>query len=420
MTRTIVLILFFCSCTRYYHKRSDIAFEKADIFFSKNDFEEAARYFTLSYSLNISNEKTLPRLALCMNRLGKKEEELKYLQEANKNNTLSPKQKLHLADLYKFNNDTAKAIEIYRSLQTDDQPNSAYYASLIRFLSSPTISTFTGIPQLLSNVNSIDDEVIPFIIGDTLIFSSNRTGLIQSNSESHNGQSFYKVYQAKIDTVERSKCEVPKEPELNKLLKEHVNINAISIIKGGRKIYFSSSANKKSPNDSIYRLKMYTLARDSTGGKWSKPHTFMLNKMPYSFAQPYVLPDESMFFFSSDMPGGYGGTDIWVCFNIENKWSDPVNLGPVVNSPGNEIYPFFHSNGKLYFASDYHPGYGGWDIMEAVEDNGEWTHVLNAGPSVNSSKDEICIFVTPKQNAIYFSSNRKGGVGGFDLYVIKK
>jgi hypothetical protein len=421
MIRFVIITLLLFSCGRYYNTRSNVAFEKADLFFSKNDYEEAARYYLLSYSLK-KDSKTLTRLALCMNRLGKKEEELKYLQQANAQKGLSPKQKLHLADLFKFSGNTSEAINIYLTLSIEDTANAAYYKSLIDFLTSPKVSktVFKGSPQLLPNINSVHDEVLPFIIGDTLLFSSNKTSFINNSNETYYGQAYFKVYQSKLDTTAMSECELPKESEVNKLFKEHVNLSGISIIKGGRKIYFSSSSNKKSPTDSVYRLKMYTVARDSTGGSWSKPHTFIMNKMPYSFAQPYVMPDESMFFFASDMPRGYGGTDIWVCFNIENKWSDPVNLGPIVNSPGNEIYPFYHSNGKLYFASDYHPGYGGWDIMEATEDDGEWTHVLNAGPSINSSADEICIFINPKQSAFYFSSNRDKGKGGFDLYVLKK
>ncbi len=119
------------------------------------------------------------------------------------------------------------------------------------------------------------------------------------------------------------------------------------------------------------------------------------------------------------MPGGQGGNDIWMSkFDKKNnKWGDPTNLGPEINTPGEEVWPFIHDDGTLYFSSDGHLGMGGVDIFKA-EKKGEdkWGNVTNLKFPINSAADDFGIIFEGKKERGYLSSNREGTKGKDDIW----
>jgi outer membrane protein OmpA-like peptidoglycan-associated protein len=117
------------------------------------------------------------------------------------------------------------------------------------------------------------------------------------------------------------------------------------------------------------------------------------------------------------MPGGQGGMDIYMCKNENGQWSKPINLGSDVNTPGNEVFPYFY-NGILYFSSDALPGMGGLDIFYVKESN-NWKEPQNLKNPVNSSYDDFGIFMYDDKHG-YFSSNREGGIGSDDIYYFER
>ncbi|HMQ08248.1 MAG TPA: SPOR domain-containing protein, partial [Saprospiraceae bacterium] len=142
------------------------------------------------------------------------------------------------------------------------------------------------------------------------------------------------------------------------------------------------------------------------------------NVLGYSSTFPHLVQNGSMIwmYFSSNRPGGYGGYDIYVSKFDGKTWSEPMNLGPEINTPGNEITPFLLGD-EIYFASDYHHGLGGFDIFIALRKNGMWSRPINAGNGVNSPGDDLYPFVaSDDEKVIYFTSNRIGGVGNLDIY----
>ena len=142
-----------------------------------------------------------------------------------------------------------------------------------------------------------------------------------------------------------------------------------------------------------------------------------------TIGHPAISFDENTIIFSADMPSGYGGKDLWKTTKWSEEdggrvgqWSDPVNLGPAVNTDGDEMFPFLDVDNNLYFASDGHLGMGGLDIYKSeVTENG-YTSVDNLKYPVNSSADDFGFIVERKDNKGYFTSNRKGGKGGDDIY----
>ncbi|MBK8564944.1 MAG: carboxypeptidase regulatory-like domain-containing protein [Saprospiraceae bacterium] len=161
------------------------------------------------------------------------------------------------------------------------------------------------------------------------------------------------------------------------------------------------------------------IAQAKPNGDWENPLAFPHNGVDYSTGYPSFSPDGKALYFSSNRPGGYGGFDIYVSFKIGGNWSAPENLGATVNTLGNEITPFYDGN-ALHFASDYHKGFGGFDIFRAEESGGRWATVYHGGAGLNSSNDDYGFVFNGERNIGYIVSNRAGGKGSEDIYRIVK
>lgn len=171
----------------------------------------------------------------------------------------------------------------------------------------------------------------------------------------------------------------------------------------------------KRSSDGINKLKLYM--GDAAKDGWKNIKELPFNSDEYSTGHPALSADEKLLFFASDMPGGFGGTDIYVSRLDGGNWSAPINLGKTVNSKGNEMFPFADEKGNLYFSSDGHAGLGDLDIffvqMDGTASKGR---VINLGAPVNSSKDDFGIVTDALRKAGYFSSNRKRGGADDDIY----
>ncbi|GIV32016.1 MAG: hypothetical protein KatS3mg030_318 [Saprospiraceae bacterium] len=161
------------------------------------------------------------------------------------------------------------------------------------------------------------------------------------------------------------------------------------------------------------------LAQANSDGSWVGARAFEHNGSGYSTGYPCFAPDGNALYFASNRPGGYGGFDIYVSYRVGNSWSAPENLGPAVNTIGNEITPWFDGS-TLYFASDYHKGFGGFDIFRAESNGGKWTTIYHMGTGINSSADDYGFIYDELRNVGYFVSNRPGGKGLEDIYRVVK
>jgi len=159
------------------------------------------------------------------------------------------------------------------------------------------------------------------------------------------------------------------------------------------------------------------LAEVGPDGQWYNERPFTHNGNGGRTGYPAFTPDGEAMFFASDRQGGYGGYDIYISYRQGDSWTYPINLGPAVNTPGDEIAPFFDGL-NLFFSSDWHIGFGGYDIFRAEQGNGEWTSVSNVGLPVNSPRDDFGYIYNDFQNAGYFASNRVGGRGAEDIYRV--
>ncbi len=137
----------------------------------------------------------------------------------------------------------------------------------------------------------------------------------------------------------------------------------------------------------------------------------------YSVAYPAISHDGKYMVFASDMPGGYGGLDLYVAENVNGMWSNPINLGDLINTPGNEGYPFMMSTGVLYFSSDGHFGLGGYDLYESkLGDDGYFQSPVNLRAPMNSNYDDFGFWMNDTYTKGFFTSNRPSDYGDDDIY----
>jgi outer membrane protein OmpA-like peptidoglycan-associated protein/tetratricopeptide (TPR) repeat protein len=184
-------------------------------------------------------------------------------------------------------------------------------------------------------------------------------------------------------------------------------------------IYFTRTRYLESP-DKLNRLEISSARRLAVGG-WSELAALPISSDDFSVAHPALSPDGKRLYFSSDRPGGFGGRDLYYSSFENGQWGAPVNLGPAVNTAGDEVFPFAAADGKLYFSSDGHFGLGGQDIFWSREqDEGLWGKPENLGYPINTEHDDFSFILAPDGAAGYFTSNRPGGIGGDDIYFFRK
>lgn len=173
-----------------------------------------------------------------------------------------------------------------------------------------------------------------------------------------------------------------------------------------RNNYNNGRANKSA--EGVNKLKLYTATQQN--GIWSNIVELPFNSNEYSVGHPSLNRTDEFLYFASDMPGGYGGTDLYVSRFQNGQWTRPVNLGSTINTKGNELFPFVDDAGNLYFSTDGRKGFGGLDIFYAtLTDPATVQSVEPLDAPINSPQDDFGLITDANQQGGYFSSNRRDG-----------
>jgi outer membrane protein OmpA-like peptidoglycan-associated protein len=218
-------------------------------------------------------------------------------------------------------------------------------------------------------------------------------------------------------------AKLTKIEEFSRVLNTKYHEGPMTFFKDEQKVVFTrNNYNKgraRESKDGTNRLKLYTadLVKDS----WSNVKELPFNSDEYSCGHPALAPDNTKMYFVSDMPGGYGGTDLYIVEYNNGTWGTPVNLGKEVNTEGNEMFPFVDENGNLYFSSDGHEGIGGLDLFFAEMKEGiAYKGVNNLGAPINSEKDDFGLITDATRSSGFFSSNRKRGIHDDNIYSFRR
>ncbi len=249
---------------------------------------------------------------------------------------------------------------------------------------------------------------------DQVVFASTRTNRkIFVSKYNWTNKPFWSMY---VSEVEDGQMKTP-EPFAKKL-NGKLHDGPVSFSNQDTFMAFTRNHYRDRSKDKVVELQIWFSSL--IDGKWSKPEPFTHNNTEYSVGQPCLSADGNTMYFTSDMPGGYGGLDIYKSTkDVAGAWSFPVNLGDKINTEGDEMFPFFESNsGTFLFSSNGRFGLGGLDIFVSQLSGTGFSAPYNPGSPLNTQFDDFAAIVDDKMGQGYFSTNRTGGSGGDDIYSL--
>ncbi|WP_317194052.1 OmpA family protein [Luteirhabdus pelagi] len=268
----------------------------------------------------------------------------------------------------------------------------------------------------LKDLNSKYSDFGGTVVDNDFYFASGRN--TSRKTYNWNEEPFLDLYKAQIvgNTVKNANL---VEGDVN--TKYHESNAVISA--DGKRMYFDRNDYYDGDYDKssagVNQINLFYA--DKVGGEWKDIQSAPFNNDEYSVGHPALSKDGNTLYFSSDMPGGMGGADLYkVSVSADGTFGEPVNLGSGINTEGKEVFPFVDDNGTLYFSSDGHLGLGGLDVFYAEASGSGFGDVENMGKGINSPKDDFAIRYDSNTNEGYVSSNRSGGKGSDDIYGINK
>lgn len=318
------------------------------------------------------------------------------------------------AQILKMNSNYSEAqkqMTVYSVLKANDiraklfNENKAYISELLKDKGQFKIK------NLESNSAQQDFGVIYF--KDKVVFTSSRCNAFNATLHHWNSSNlpYLDLFVAKTD----DKSEIKNVKKLSRFNKKY-HEGPATYSKDGNTLMYTEDNYKEKSSDGIRKLVI--MEAKFINGKWGSKIPFPLNNKEYSVGHPSLSPDGNTLYFASDMPGGKGGVDIYrTTRNADGSWGTPENLGEQINTEGNEMFPFIHENGLLFFSSDGRPGLGGLDVFATQIKNNHISKVINIGVPVNSNKDDFTFVLNNEKNKGYFASNREGGKGFDDIYA---
>lgn len=274
----------------------------------------------------------------------------------------------------------------------------------------------------VTSVNSPESDISPVYFDNGLLFVSDRgeKDVLYGENAPASGRAYYSVFYAAKAYEKEDSVTYARAKKLPKNINKDFHNGPVTVSGDGKLMAFNRvdrSVRMKSKHF-VNRPKIYFATHK--GNHWTAVEPFQYNSDDYSCAHPALSYDGQLLYFSSDMPGGMGGKDIWVCkLQADGSWGKPENLGAEVNTPGDEVFPFLRKDGMLFFSSDGQPGLGGLDVFSASLEKGKWVNVTNQGAPLNSPFDDFNVEFNAEGSRGYFVSNRPGGMGDDDVYSFK-
>lgn len=276
----------------------------------------------------------------------------------------------------------------------------------------------------LTKINSGYSDFGPMLFKNKLIFASNRdTGSFVKRIHKWNGQPFLNLYQVDLDKTNVDGGDKFVE-KFSSAINTQFHESTPVFSKDEKTVYFTrnnfNNGKYREDNDGTNRLKLYKAKFEN--GNWGDIQELPFNSDDFTIAHPALSVDGTKLYFSSDMPGTFGLSDLWyVSINEDETYGAPVNLGNTINTEGRESFPFISLENDLYFASDGHPGLGGLDLfVTAIGNNGENAEILNLGEPANTSKDDFALVINNESNVGFLSSNRNNLGIDDDIYMLKQ
>lgn len=388
---------------------------KGDKYYNKSQYVVAIHYYKKESKSNATKrEEAMVKLGNSYKMINDYANAERAYQEAAAINSNLPTQFYYdYAQVLKSRNKYPEAVTNYETY-IKMSPNDEYAKKALKFCKE--VQYYAAMPveyevKNLESINTKQSEFSPFLLNDKIIYVAEREdfNFVDYSLNDFDGEPYLNMYISNIKDLEASKSK-----KFSKKIDSEFHDGPACINKENNTLYFTRVMNKK--KDMLNQAKIYIASGHDR--VWNDIKEFEFNSDEYSIAQPSISDDNTTLFFTSNMPGGFGGTDIWMSKRNGDAWEKPVNLGPDVNTSGNEMYPCIKKNNVLYFSSTGLPGFGGLDIYSATNIDSKWILQRNEGLNINSNADDFGVAFL-NDSIGYFSSNREGGKGKDDIYWYK-
>jgi outer membrane protein OmpA-like peptidoglycan-associated protein/tetratricopeptide (TPR) repeat protein len=385
--------------------------KKADSYFKMEQYGNAIVYYEKVLKKSSTNKEATQNLAFSYRKIKDYVNAEKYYAKATELNPEESSNYLYYGQALKNNNKVREAKAQFEKF-VEKEPSSFIGKLMVQScvdIKDWEVEEKAFEVSNVENINTKNADFCPLVYKEGIVFVSERgIDLVNENQFGMSNKPYLSIFYAKEDKHYK------KAKRFSNQINTLYHDGPVSISGDGKTIYFTRVDKKEQGKSYTNRLKIYTANLD--GNKWKNITPFAFNSTSYSVAHPWISEDGKKLFFASDMPGGIGGMDIYVCTKQGEEWSKPINLGKNINTIENEVFPYYRK-GVLYFSSDGRSGYGGLDIYSAKEED-KWENPENLKSPLNSPKDDFGIFYKDDENG-YFSSNREGGMGSDDIYSFR-
>lgn len=411
----LILCVCFTGCITGLFSQ-DLVTAKADESLKNGKYFEAIDLYKLAFSkAKDQNTKRYInyQVACCYYTISDYRQAEVWLKKTTRRDPFSPLAHLYLADVYVANGNYEEALvnyKIYQGLVPDDKRTQTAIESCElsqQWVANPTRHKVVPIYYF----NSRESDYATCFARDnynSVMFTSARDGVTGGDKVNPvTGQNYTDIFISTIDRKGQWSKPEPIEGGVNTPFDEGAPCtNAKANI-----MWFTSVR----PNEkNVLVTQIYESKRSSV--EWSAPERVILFESDtIAVGHPAISPDEKTMYFVSSTSGGKGGKDIWYSESESGKWGKPKNLGAEINTAGDELWPFVHTDGTLYFSSNGHPGMGGLDIFSAQKTDGKW-QVKNMQYPMNSPRDDFAIVFEREKERGYFSSNRVETRGKDDVF----
>jgi len=399
-----ILIVFLFTFVSLYSQT------KADKSYTNYAYQKAIKSYKKTLKTDPNNGEALYKLANSY-RLNNEtlNAELYYSQAIN--HYEKPETKLYYAQMLlsngKYNEAEKWFYEYSRVAQNDhDKKNALDFSNFCKELEKKKNEKPKFEIKAVS-FNSQDLDFSPFIADNGIIYCSNKKNEKKKLNEKDpwTDENFVSLYKVTDSSGIYSNSQLFFNNIENKY-----HFGPSSLSSDNKTIYFTKSNyfEKKRQHDDNYNTRLSIFFAEKTDQGWEKFRSLPFNSNEYSNCHPAISKDDKFIIFASDMPGGYGGMDLYIIEKNDKFWSAPINLGENINTIGNEVFPFLDESNDLYFSSNMHPGFGGLDVYKAKYNDLTWSNPRNVGIPINGLRDDFGYVVTADGKKGYFSSNRNG------------
>jgi outer membrane protein OmpA-like peptidoglycan-associated protein len=390
----------------------------ADKSFDEFAYVEAIGLYEYAWEKDTADNYVVKRLAEANRNVGNTEAVEKWLRKLIDRKATTPEDIFNYSQALKSNGKYLMAeewLKEYADLRPEDGRVNMQVSLLeyIQFLMRDSANY-----QIMNTaINTPGSDMGPAFYNDRIVLSSTSMGTKGGATYRWNELPYLDMYSAKTGPY----GDLSDVQEFAPKLKTPMHDGPVTIDQKKNIIYFTRNSFLKgktsSSKDGVNNLKIYIGKLEE--GEWKLSGTFKYDSDEYSVGHPSISKNGTILYFASDMPGGYGKSDLYFSVLMNGLWSKPFNLGPKINTEGNEFFPNISSDGVLYFASSGHGGLGGLDIYFSVPEQGVFNSIENMGFPVNSPRDDFGMVLDSTGMKGYFTSNRPGGKGDDDIYFLK-